>query len=51
MPSLGQAFAQDIALLKQSGVNPVVIHGGGPQIGGDARRRWASNPSSRAGFA
>ena len=31
--SLGQAFAQDIALLKQSGVNPVVIHGGGPQIG------------------
>ncbi|WP_193177772.1 acetylglutamate kinase [Oricola nitratireducens] len=31
--SLGHAFAQDIALLKQSGVNPVVIHGGGPQIG------------------
>jgi acetylglutamate kinase len=29
---LGQAFAQDIALLKQSGVNPVVVHGGGPQI-------------------
>lgn len=31
--SLGHAFAQDIALLKQSGVNPVVVHGGGPQIG------------------
>lgn len=31
--TLGKAFAQDIALLKQSGVNPVVIHGGGPQIG------------------
>ena len=30
--ALGKAFAQDIALLKQSGVNPVVIHGGGPQI-------------------
>ena len=30
---LGEAFAQDIALLKQSGVNPVVVHGGGPQIG------------------
>ncbi|MDY8110430.1 acetylglutamate kinase [Fulvimarina sp. 2208YS6-2-32] len=30
---LGQAFARDIALLKQSGVNPVVVHGGGPQIG------------------
>ena len=30
---LGKAFAQDIALLKQSGVNPIVVHGGGPQIG------------------
>jgi acetylglutamate kinase len=30
--SLGKAFAQDIALLKQSGVNPIVVHGGGPQI-------------------
>jgi acetylglutamate kinase len=25
-------FAQDIVLLEQSGVNPVVVHGGGPQI-------------------
>ncbi len=31
--SLGKAFCQDIALLKQSGVHPVVVHGGGPQIG------------------
>ena len=31
--SLAQAFARDVALLKQSGVNPVVVHGGGPQIG------------------
>ncbi len=30
---LSQAFARDIALLKQSRVNPVVVHGGGPQIG------------------
>src|SRR5262245_59465011 len=30
---LGKAFASDIALLKQSGVNPIVVHGGGPQIG------------------
>ena len=29
---LGRAFARDIALLKQSGVNPIVVHGGGPQI-------------------
>ena len=27
------SFAQDIALLKLVGVNPVVVHGGGPQIG------------------
>lgn len=30
---LAEGFARDIVLLKQSGVNPVVIHGGGPQIG------------------
>ncbi|MFD2260000.1 acetylglutamate kinase [Chelativorans composti] len=29
---LGRAFARDIALLKQAGVNPIVVHGGGPQI-------------------
>lgn len=32
-PELGQAFARDITLLRQSGVHPVVVHGGGPQIG------------------
>jgi acetylglutamate kinase len=32
-PALARAFARDIALLKQSGVNPIVVHGGGPQIG------------------
>ena len=30
---LAKAFARDVALLKQSGVNPVVVHGGGPKIG------------------
>lgn len=30
---LKNSFARDIVLLKQVGVNPVVIHGGGPQIG------------------
>ena len=30
---LGQLFARDMVLLKQVGVNPVVVHGGGPQIG------------------
>jgi acetylglutamate kinase len=30
--ALSTAFAQDIVYLKQSGVNPIVVHGGGPQI-------------------
>jgi acetylglutamate kinase len=30
--SLAVEFGQDIALLKQVGINPVVVHGGGPQI-------------------
>ena len=29
----GRSFARDMVLLEQSGVNPVVVHGGGPQIG------------------
>ena len=37
-PALARAFAQDIVLLKQSGVNPVVVHGGGPQIGDMLKR-------------
>jgi acetylglutamate kinase len=30
---LAAVFARDIVLLKQVGINPVVVHGGGPQIG------------------
>ncbi len=30
--ALAKTFGRDIALLKQVGVNPVVVHGGGPQI-------------------
>ncbi len=30
---VARAFARDMVLLEQSGVNPVVVHGGGPQIG------------------
>lgn len=30
--SLQQSFAQDVALLKLMGLNPVIVHGGGPQI-------------------
>ncbi len=31
--ALADAFAKDIVYLKLSGINPVVVHGGGPQIG------------------
>ncbi len=31
--NLAQQFAADIVLLKQVGINPIVVHGGGPQIG------------------
>ncbi len=30
---MARQFARDMVLLEQSGVNPVVVHGGGPQIG------------------
>ncbi|HVO15834.1 MAG TPA: acetylglutamate kinase [Alphaproteobacteria bacterium] len=30
---LGENFAADVVLLKQAGINPIVVHGGGPQIG------------------
>ena len=32
-PASARDFAQDIVLLKAVGINPVVVHGGGPQIG------------------
>jgi len=31
--NLASAFARDIVLLKQVGIEPVIVHGGGPQIG------------------
>ena len=32
-PKAAREFAEDIVLLKAVGINPVVVHGGGPQIG------------------
>ena len=32
-PELHDSFARDVVLLKLVGVNPIVVHGGGPQIG------------------
>jgi acetylglutamate kinase len=30
--AVGDSFARDVVLLKQVGINPIVVHGGGPQI-------------------
>jgi acetylglutamate kinase len=35
---LAKAFARDIVLLEQTAINPVVVHGGGPQIGDMLKR-------------
>ncbi len=35
---LAESFAHDIVLLKQIGINPIVVHGGGPQIGDMLKR-------------
>ncbi|WP_019834088.1 acetylglutamate kinase [Sphingomonas sp. PR090111-T3T-6A] len=37
-PELARSFAEDVVLLKAVGINPVVVHGGGPQIGSMLKR-------------
>jgi acetylglutamate kinase len=35
---LARDFARDVVLIKQVGINPIVVHGGGPQIGAMLKR-------------
>jgi acetylglutamate kinase len=35
---MAKSFARDIVLMEQTAINPVVVHGGGPQIGGMLKR-------------
>src|SRR6476646_8396656 len=35
---LARSFARDIVLMEQTAINPVVVHGGGPQIGDMLKR-------------
>ncbi|MBV9913969.1 MAG: acetylglutamate kinase, partial [Sinobacteraceae bacterium] len=35
---VSEHFAQDIVLMKQTGIDPIVVHGGGPQIGSMLKR-------------
>ena len=42
-PALAHLFAQDVVLMRLVGMNPVVVHGGGPQIS-DLMRRLGKEP-------
>jgi acetylglutamate kinase len=42
-PELADLFAQDVVLMRLVGMNPVVVHGGGPQIS-DLMRRLGKEP-------
>jgi acetylglutamate kinase len=42
-PQLAQLLAQDVALMRSVGMRPVVVHGGGPQIG-ELMRRLGKQP-------
>ena len=39
-PALREDFARDVVLLKYVGMNPVVVHGGGPDITAYMERLW-----------
>ena len=42
-PAIAELFAQDVVLMRLVGMNPVVVHGGGPQIT-DLMRRLGKEP-------
>ncbi len=48
-PALARAFADDIVLMRSVGMLPVVVHGGGPQIG-DLMDRLGKKPEFRDGL-
>jgi acetylglutamate kinase len=48
-PALASAFADDIVLMRSVGMLPVVVHGGGPQIG-DLMARLGKKPEFRDGL-
>jgi acetylglutamate kinase len=47
-PSLAARFAEDVVLLHAVGLRPIVVHGGGPQIG-DLMQRLGMKPEFRDG--
>jgi len=47
--ALGRRFAEDVVLMHQVGILPLVVHGGGPQIG-ELMRRLGKEPEFRDGL-
>ena len=48
-PDLAGLFAQDVVLMRSVGMRPVVVHGGGPQIG-ELMQRLGMQPEFREGL-
>jgi acetylglutamate kinase len=48
-PALARAFAEDVVLMRSVGIRPVVVHGGGPQIG-NLMDRLGKKPEFRDGL-
>ncbi len=48
-PSLASSFAEDVVLMRSVGMRPVVVHGGGPQIG-QLMARLGMEPEFRQGL-
>jgi len=48
-PDLAALFAQDVVLMRSVGMRPVVVHGGGPQIG-QLMKRLGMEPEFRDGL-
>jgi acetylglutamate kinase len=48
-PALKSGFARDVVMLKLVGMNPVIVHGGGPQIG-DLLKRMGIESEFRQGM-
>ncbi|MBE07210.1 MAG: acetylglutamate kinase [Acidimicrobiaceae bacterium] len=48
-PTLAARFAEDVVLMHQVGILPLVVHGGGPQIG-DLMKRLGKEPEFRDGL-
>src|SRR5919199_5512566 len=48
-PPLAELFAQDVVLMRSVGMRPVVVHGGGPQIG-ELMARLGKEPEFRQGL-